>query len=130
MSTVEINKKDEIVMKLIHYFVTKENYTPIVVTGAKDEIWLENLDAPYEVIRINSNYIHNDDQLKFDLFKIKNITKQIKKKTLSFKMNTLNILLDVNDEVKLDPEKDIDVYDDIIHNYLHSFYGIKVGSLE
>ena len=69
MSEVVINKKDEVVMKLVHYFVTKENYTPIVVTGAKDEIWLENQDGPYRIIRINSNYIHNDEQFDFDLFK-------------------------------------------------------------
>lgn len=105
-----VNKKDEIIMRLVHYFVTEENYEPIIVNGVKNEIWLENLDAPYEVIRINSNYIHNEDQFKFDLFKIKNITKQIKKKTFSFKMKTLNILLDVNDDVFVNPDKDIDVY--------------------
>ena len=41
MSTVVMNKKDEIIMKLVHYFVTEENYTPIIVNGVKDEIWLE-----------------------------------------------------------------------------------------
>jgi len=108
MSTVEITKKDEIVMKLVHYFVTKENYTPIVVTGAKDEIWLENQEGPYRIIRINSNYIHNNEQLDFDLFKMKSIIKQIKKKTMSFKIPTLNILLDMNDRVTLVPEKNIE----------------------
>lgn len=108
MSTVEINKKDEIVMKLVHYFVTKENYTPIVVTGAKDEIWLENQAGPYKIIRINSNYIHNNEQFDFDLFKMKSIIKQIKKKTMSFKIPTLNILLDINDRVDIIPEKNIE----------------------
>ncbi|HOP65717.1 MAG TPA: rhomboid family intramembrane serine protease [Bacilli bacterium] len=108
MSTVVINKKDETVMRLVHYFVTKENYTPIVVTGAKDEIWLENQDAPYRIIRINSNYIHNKEQFNFDLFKTKSIIKQIKKKTLSFRVPTLNIFLNVNDGVKLTDEKYID----------------------
>lgn len=108
MSTVEINKKDEIVMKLVHYFVTKENYTPIVVTGAKDEIWLENQYGPYRIIRINSNYIHNNEQFDFDLFKMKNIISQIKKKTMSFKIPTLNILLDINDGVTIVKEKNIE----------------------
>lgn len=108
MSTVVINKKDEMVMKLVHYFVTQENYTPIVVTGAKDEVWLENQDGPYRIIRINSNYIHNDEQFDFDLFKMKNIIKQIKKKTMSFKVPTLNILLDINEGVKLSEEKYIE----------------------
>lgn len=91
MSQVSINKKDEIVMRLIHYFVTKENYSPVLVQGTKDEIWLQNLEGPYKIIRINSNYIHNKEQYEFDLLKVKSVMNQIKKKTLSFKMNTLNI---------------------------------------
>lgn len=105
-----ISKKDEIIMKLVHYFVTEEDYQPIVVNGVRNEIWLENLNAPYKIIRINSNYIHNNEQLKFDTFKIKNITKQIKKKTFTFNVKTLNILLDLNDEVKIDNDKNIDNY--------------------
>ncbi len=107
MSTIAIAKKDEIVMKLVHYFVTKENYTPIVVTGAKDEVWLENDEGPYRIIRINSNYIHNNEQFDFDLFKTKSVVKQIKKKTLSFKVNTLNIFLDLNEGVKIENDKGI-----------------------
>ncbi|MBE6154574.1 MAG: rhomboid family intramembrane serine protease [Firmicutes bacterium] len=98
------NKNDEMVMALIHYFITEENYNPIVVKGVKDEIWLENLDGPYRIIRINSNYIHNDEQYKFDIFKTKNIIKQIKKKTLSLNINTLNIFLNVSDNVKFDSD--------------------------
>ncbi len=107
MNTV-LNKKDEIIMRLVHYFVTEEDYQPIIVNGVKNEIWLENLEAPYKVIRINSNYIHNVDQLKFDNFKINNITRQIRKKTFSFNLKTLNILLDLNDDVKLSNVKNID----------------------
>ena len=107
MNTV-FNKKDEIIMRLVHYFVTEEDYQPIIVNGVKNEIWLENLEAPYKVIRINSNYIHNNDQLKFDNFKINNITRQIRKKTFSFNLKTLNILLDLNDDVKLSNAKNID----------------------
>lgn len=107
MNNVIINEKDKITMKLVHYFITKENYAPIIVNGAKNEIWLENTDAPYKIIRINSNYIHNDEQFKFDLFKIKNIVKQVKKRTLSFSMNTLNINVNVNDDVKITDEKNI-----------------------
>lgn len=109
MSTL-VNKKDEIVMRLVHYFITEENYQPIIVNGVKNEIWLENLNANYKVIRINSNYIHNEEQLKFDNFKIKNVTKQIKKKTLSFKLKTLNILLDLNEGITLKEDKAIDNY--------------------
>ena len=108
MGTVLINRKDEIIMKLVHYFITEENYTPIVVNGVKDEIWLENTNGPYRIIRINSNYIHNNEQYDFDIFKTKNIMKQIKKKTLSFSINTLNIFLDINPEVVFTDDKYID----------------------
>ena len=108
MSEVVIQKKDDIVMRLIHYFITEKNYTPIVVRGVKDEIWLENDEGPYRIIRINSNYIHNEEQYKMDVFKIKSVMKQIKKKTLALKMNALNIFLDVNDDIKIKDEKNID----------------------
>ena len=90
---------DEVTMRLVHYFVTKEDYQPIVVNGLENEIWLENSDKHYEVIRINSNYIHNNEQLDFDLFKAKSVIKQIKKKMLSFKCNTLNIFLNIGENV-------------------------------
>ena len=108
MSTIIMNKKDEIIMRLVHYFVTEKNYTPIVVNGVKDEIWLENQDGPYKIVRINANYIHNEEQYRFDVFKIKNVMRQIKRKTVSFSMNTLNILLDVNDGIKIPNDRHID----------------------
>ena len=108
MATISMDNKEELVMKLVHYFVTKCNYTPIVVNGVKNEVWLENLEGPYRIIRINSNYIHNKEQFNRDLFKIKNVVKQIKKKTLSFNINTLNIFLDLNKDVDLFETKNID----------------------
>ena len=103
-----LNKNDEMVMSLVHYFITEENYTPIVVKGVKDEIWLENLEGPYRIIRINSNYIHNDEQYQFDLFKTKKVMEQIRKKTLSLSMNTLNIFINLNDRVQIkENEKNI-----------------------
>jgi rhomboid protease GluP len=107
MSTILMDKKEELVMRLVHYFVTQCNYTPIVVNGVKNEIWLENIDGPYRIIRINSNYIHNEEQYNFDNFKMKNIITQIKKKTLSLKINALNIFLDINGNIKLTDSKNI-----------------------
>ena len=108
MASVMIRKNDQIMMSLVHYFVTKENYSPIHVQGVKDEIWLENLNGPYRVIRISSNSIINDEQYKFDIFKMQHIIKQIKKKTLSFKMNALNICLDMSDKVHVNDDKYIE----------------------
>lgn len=108
MSVVVMKKNDDIIMRLVHYFITECDYSPIIVNGVKDEIWLENTEGPYKIIRINSNYIHNNEQFQFDIFKTKNVMKQIKKKTLSFRMNALNIFLDLNENVNVSFEKNID----------------------
>ena len=62
---------DELVMKLLRYFISEKNYSPIVIRGIQGEIWLENLNEDYKIIRIVSNYIHNNEQFEFDLFKTK-----------------------------------------------------------
>ena len=107
---ISVTEKDELILRLVHYFVTKENYAPIMVNGVKNEIWLENLDAYYRIIRINSNYIHNKEQMEFDQYKILNVNKQISKKTLSRKLKTLNILTDTNDDLSVFNENNIDNY--------------------
>ncbi len=97
-----MDDKNILVMKLLHYFIIDKNYNPIILQGVENEIWLENLDEDYEVVRIVSGYIHNDEQFNFDMFKTKRIVKKIKKKTLSFRMNTLSIFLDMGDNVSQD----------------------------
>ena len=99
---IDMNEKNTLAMKLLHYFITEKNYTPIILQGAEDEIWLENLDEDYKIVRIVIRYIHNDEQYKFDVFKTNRILKKIKKKTLSFKLNTLSIFLDLGGSVNLD----------------------------
>ena len=66
-------------------FYNKRKLSTNTCKCVENEIWLENLDSNYEVVRINSNYIHNNEQLDFDIFKTNSVIKQIKKKTLSFK---------------------------------------------
>ena len=41
MDGLIVDKQDELVMKLLHYFITEEGYNPIVLHGAKNEIWLD-----------------------------------------------------------------------------------------
>lgn len=94
-----VNELDEKVMKLLHFFITEQGYNPIVLHGAKNEIWLENLESEYEIVRIVTNYIHNDEQFNFDLFKTNQIMKKIKKKTLSINLKTLSIFLNLGDNV-------------------------------
>ena len=104
---ITLNKNDEIVMKLLHYFITIAGYNPVILHGAKDEIWLENSSADYKVIRIVSNYIHNDEQLDFDIFRTKQILKKISRKMFSFNMETLSIFVNLGDNVDL-KNKDFD----------------------
>ena len=103
-----LDRKNLVVMKLLHYFITEKNYNPIILQGAEDEIWLENLENDYKIIRIVSNHIHNEEQLDFDLYKAKHIIKKIKKKTFSLKMNALSIFTDLGDNVELKELSDID----------------------
>lgn len=123
-----IDRKNLIVMKLLHYFITEQNYNPIILQGAEDEIWLENLDSDYKIVRIVSNHIHNEEQLNFDLFKTKHIVKKIKRKTFSFNMNVLSIFTDVEENIKFEEEKGIDcisLYDenDINkYNFLYNYF--------
>ena len=106
MNEVVIDKKEELVMKLLHYFITERGYNPVIIRGVKDEIWLENLEDDYKIVRIVSGYIHNNEQFKFDIFKTKSLLKSIKKKTLSFKINALSIFVNLGDNV------DISKFDD------------------
>ncbi len=104
MNGISISTNDEMVIKLLHYFITEEGYHPIILHGVKDEIWLENLENDYKIIRIVSNYIHNDEQLNFDQFKTKQIIKTIKKKTFSHNLNTLNFFVNLGENVHLDQD--------------------------
>ena len=55
--------KDLLVMKFLHYFITEKNYNPVVVHGIQNEIWLENMDSDFRIVRIVMNYVHNQEQL-------------------------------------------------------------------
>jgi rhomboid protease GluP len=111
----DLGRKDLVVMKLLHYFMTEKNYTPIILQGAEDEIWLENLDGDYQIIRIVSNYLHNDEQYDFDRFRAKKISSKISKKVFTYNMNILNIYTDLGDNVHLTDIKKMDsiyIYED------------------
>lgn len=113
---IKINKKDDIILKILHYFITEEDYKPVIINGLDNEIWLENMENDLKLIRINTNYIHNEEQFKSDIFKVKTIMKSIKRNTLSFKMTTLNLLLDTGDNVSIIDNKNIET--------------IKIGGLD
>ena len=114
MDEIIFKSDDLLVMNLINYFITEENYKPMIIHGINDEIWLENLDNNYKIVRIVSHHIHNKEQLDFDKFKLSKIVKQVKRKTLSFKVKVLSIYTDIedekilnNDDVLITKEKDI-----------------------
>lgn len=114
MNETIIRSDDLLIMNLINYFITEENYKPMIIHGVNDEIWLENLDNNYKIVRIVSHHIHNKEQLDFDKFKLSRVVKQVKRKTLSFRVKVLNIYTDIedekmlnNDDVLITKEKDI-----------------------
>ena len=104
----QITEKDEIIMKLLHYFITEKNYNPVVLKGVENEIWLENMQGNYKIVRLVSGHIHNNEQLSFDIFKTKKIVKNIKRRTLNITMPVLSIFVDLGDNVIFGKEKEID----------------------
>ena len=96
----EISPKDTLMVNLAHYFITKRKYNPVILHGIDDEIWLENMNEDYKIVRIVFGYIHNDEQLGFNMFKTSKIVKDIKRKTFNFKMNVLSIFIYLVEGVK------------------------------
>lgn len=96
MDLTVMDSYDLLVMKLIHYFIVSENYTPIIIKGISDEIWLENKNKEYSIIRIVTKNIINKEQFDYDILKTKHIVKQLKRKLIDFSMNVLSIYLDKN----------------------------------
>ncbi len=116
----QIEIPNDTIIKLMHYFLTIKKYNPIILQGLKDELWLENMDEDYKIIRIVSKHIHNKEQYEYDKNRLHFILKQIKRKTFSFKLKTLTIYTDINDNVDLYSDKDLDFikfdYNDNIKN--------------
>jgi len=114
MDQIVFRSDDMVIMNLLNYFITEENYNPMIIHGINNEIWLENLNNEYKIVRIVSHHIHNKEQLDFDKFKLARIVSQVKKKTLSFKVKVLNIYTDIEDtkilsdnDIYISKEKDI-----------------------
>ena len=108
MEEIVFKSDDLTVMNLLNYFITEENYNPMIIHGINNEIWLENLNNDYKIIRIVSHHIHNKEQLDFDKFKLNRVVSQVKKKTLSFRVKVLNIYTDIEDD-KLLSDNDVHI---------------------
>ena len=127
MDLTVMDSYDLLVMKLIHYFIVSENYTPIIIKGIDDEVWLEN---KYSIIRIVTRNIINKEQYDYDILKTKHIVKQLKRKLIDFSMNVLSIYLDKNfytNKIDNFDEKYISILikdeDDFINNeYINKAY--------
>lgn len=141
---IKINNNDLLIMNLVHYFITEKNYNPVILHGINDEIWLENLDNDYKIVRIVSHYIHNNEQLNFDRFKLKKILSNLKKKTFSLKMPIISIYTSLGDDVNLPQNKDdilsvlisknseiknsnlLEVFPDIVEKTKHEEKGVEL----
>ena len=98
----QIDDKSLLTMKLLHYFITKKNYSPVIINGIESEIWLENSKAEFRIIRIITKSIYNNEQYDFDLYKMKSIVSQIKRKTFNPFMDVLTIYTEVGDNFNID----------------------------
>ena len=104
---IRLDSNDLLIMNLVHYFITEKDYNPVILRGVNDEIWLENLDNDYKLIRIVSHYIHNKEQLNFDRFKLNKILNNLKKKTFSINMPIISIYTSLGEDVELPVENNI-----------------------
>ena len=134
-----VEVQSEIVMKLMHYFLTIKKYNPVILQGINDEIWFENSNEDYKIVRIVSNHIHNNEQFEFDKNKIHFVLKQIKKKIFSFRMKTLTIYTDINDNIDLNRDKNLyfikinentDVFENPIIKEYFSDINVSLGKKE
>ena len=106
LADIEVKEKDLFILSLANYFITEKKYNPVVVHGIDDEIWLENMQEEYKIIRIVSHYIHNDEQLDFDIFKTNKIISKLKLKTFSIKMKSLSIYTNLGENANIQSDKD------------------------
>lgn len=106
LADIEVKEKDLFILSLANYFITEKKYNPVVVHGIDDEIWLENMQEEYKIIRIVSHYIHNDEQLDFDIFKTNKIISKLKLKTFSIKMKSLSIYTSLGENANIKSDKD------------------------
>lgn len=141
---IKLNSNDLLIMNLVHYFITEKNYNPVILHGINDEIWLENLDNDYKLIRIVSHYIHNKEQLNFDRFKLNKILSNLKKKTFTLKMPIISIYTSLGEDVELPTEENnilslfiskgseiknenlIELFPDIVEKTTHEEKGIDL----
>ena len=102
----KVKSQDILSMKLMHYFICNKNYKPIIVNGVENEIWLENDNENYRIIRIVLNKIINMEQYELDLLKIDNILSQVKRKTLSISIKVLTFYLNMDEDLVIETDEE------------------------
>ena len=135
MTKLTINKQEAMLMKLLHYFITNQKYDPVVLKGIDGEIWLQNLNGDYKMIRLVSKYIHNNEQLEENLFITKRITSNIRLKTFTWKLPVLSIYLNLGENVteleenciRVDKPTDLKNNDLIKSNYPDLYPNLKIS---
>lgn len=102
---IRLCDEDIFVMLIANYLITKKNYNPMVVHGVTEEIWLENMQEDYKIVRLVSHHIQNNEQLNFDAFKSEQILNQLRKKTFCLTMRIVTIYTDISDDLVLNSER-------------------------
>ena len=62
------------------------------------------MDKDYKLVRIVSHYIHNNEQLNFDKFKVGKVLENLKKKTFSLNLPVISIYTSLGEDVTLNDD--------------------------
>jgi len=116
MEEFQLEVKNDLTMKLLHYFVTIEGYNPVILRGVTDEIWLEKVDSEYKFIRIVSKPIKNQEQYEEDINKSNKIRQRLAIKTFSIEARLINIYIDLNKKININQTKKITIVAPLTHN--------------
>lgn len=121
------DEKDIFIMKLLNYFITKRNYSPIIIHGIDNEIWLENPNEEFRILRIVTRNIFNKEQADFDYKRTKHIIKQLRRKMFSFSISSLSIYVETGDIEKIEDDNNYKTIvvkneDDVYKNELLNKY--------
>lgn len=99
-----INETNNLIYKCLHYFVVEMNYEVVIVKGLENEIWLQNFEEEYKIVRLVFNKIINKEQLDIDLYRSSKVANKIKTKTFSLKMKVMSFYFNIKEDLEL-PER-------------------------
>ncbi len=95
-------------MQIARHLIIEYGYKPIILKTAKDEIYLEKLNAAkFQLIRITPEPKIFNGQIEQDEARVKAVSSKIKMKSLTFRVRALNIYTANVGELKKSEQKSV-----------------------